>query len=157
MAGGKRQVVAAVRPFALRGELQRLDEHLTNRLGSQQVHAQMRDLRLVEDAAERVRADRQRHLFRRVAVVLGGRVDGVDEMGVTLEMDVEILVQGMDGERGAAPGERYIQVGRRRQMRDVQTEAVEQSQNARMWRRLRLFLIRLVGLSIVLGGDLWWL
>jgi hypothetical protein len=41
-------------------ELQRLDHYLCDDLGAQQVHAEMRDLRLIEQAAVGVRGKRRR-------------------------------------------------------------------------------------------------
>src|SRR5437899_1020450 len=69
VAGWERLAIASVRTLASRGKLDGLDQQLRQNLRLDEIHAEMRRLRLIEDAAECVGSKRQGDLLRRVADV----------------------------------------------------------------------------------------
>ena len=102
----------------------------------------MRHLRLIENAAVGVRAERQGDLLGRVAVVFRGRVDVVDDRVMALEADVELLVEPAHVvilyKRGVEPDSRLLtRLERELKRREVDV-FVEQRANARVGRRRRL-------------------
>jgi hypothetical protein len=56
-------------------------------------------------------------------------------------MRVEVGVERVNGQRGAAAGGRDVGVWQRRQVRDVEAQAVEQRADACVRRRLGLFFV----------------
>jgi hypothetical protein len=110
MARGERLVVAAVRPPAVCREFQGLDQQLADGLRAEQVHADVRHLRLVEQAPERVGPDRQRHLFGCIAVILAGSEEVVDRRVVAAQVRVDGLIGGMNGQGEASSSERQIRI-----------------------------------------------
>src|SRR5258708_3903776 len=142
--GWKRLPIAAVGPESAHRELERLDHHLRQDLRLQEIHPQVRNLRLVAPTSEGIRAERQRNLLRRGAQVLARREHSVHTALVALPLRIEPLIGRVHGQRERSADRRDIDILHLGQMLDVLPEIADDRMNARALRRRRLLLVGLL-------------
>src|SRR3954471_17627766 len=106
MPGRERLMVGAIRPLAMRGELEHLREPCIKNLRAKQVHSEVRRLPFVEQAPVRVSGDRRTHLHGALPYHLPWFERRLDDVEMADQMAVERLVDRVYGKRRRTAAER---------------------------------------------------